>query len=163
MITIRDNKGRIAKGSNQKHGLSDHPVYDCWVAMKARCYNKKNHAYKWYGARGIKVCDQWLNSFEDFLNDMGMPKGKTLDRINVNGNYSPDNCRWITHQEQQLNRTNNNKHPGVSYEKSRNKYVAEIRANNKRYFLGRFDLLEDAQHARRKAEVELWRTEAQLR
>lgn len=159
MITHRDAKGRIAKGSNRKHGLSDHSVYDCWVAMKARCNNKQNPGYKWYGAKGIKVCDAWNKSFEAFLNDMGIPpKGMTIDRINVYKGYQPDNCRWATIQHQQLNRTDNNEHSGVYYEKSRNKYQVTIGYQGKKHYIGRFDELKEAVSARKKAELDLWLT-----
>ena len=78
--------------------------------MKQRCYNKNDEAYKNYGKRNIKVCDEWKNNFESFYNwsiENGYKKGLSIDRIDVNGNYEPDNCRYITHKEQQNNRTNN--------------------------------------------------------
>lgn len=157
MITNRDSKGRIAKGSNKKHGLSDQPIYDCWVAMKARCNNIQNPSYKWYGARGIKVCDKWKNSFTSFLQDMGLPaKGMTLDRINTNGHYEPTNCRWVSIQQQQLNKTNNNDVVGVYWEKTRNKWRATIIYKGKNYFLGRFSNYDDAVKCRINAQKVLW-------
>lgn len=163
MITNRDFLGRIAKGNNLSHGLSNEPIYDCWVAMKARCNNPKHPMYQYYGGRGIKVCDRWINSFDNFLEDMGMKQNQelTLDRIDVNGNYEPDNCRWTTIQEQQKNRRNNKKVPGIEYESSRNKYRALITYKNKKYFLGRFDKYSDAVKARLKAEGNLWHTAKQ--
>lgn len=81
--------------------------YRTWALMKSRCLDKNNKKYKNYGARGIKVCEKWL-SFENFLEDMGIkPKNLTLERINVNGNYEPSNCKWATHKEQANNKTNN--------------------------------------------------------
>jgi hypothetical protein len=74
--------------------------------MKTRCYNPNTEYYKHYGGRGIKVCDRWLNSYENFLKDMG-PKPSliySLDRIDVNGNYEPSNCKWSTPKEQVNNR-----------------------------------------------------------
>lgn len=83
------------------HGMSNSPAYKSWQEMKTRCYNKNRHKYRRYGARGIKVCDRWLNSFQNFYDDMGeRPDGKTLDRINNDGNYEPSNCRWATPLEQ---------------------------------------------------------------
>jgi len=83
--------------------------YRAWCAMRERCCNPKKDVYKHYGARGIKVCDRWLNSFESFLSDMGLkPTPKhSIDRKNNNGNYTPKNCRWATNEEQQRNRRNN--------------------------------------------------------
>lgn len=92
-----------------KHGLSKTKLYHVWVMMKQRCYNCCNKDYKDYGARGIIVHGQWINNFKVFHEwaiAAGYEEGLTLDRINPNGNYEPNNCRWITNAEQQNNKRN---------------------------------------------------------
>lgn len=92
--------------AHKKHGMCDSRVYSCWEHMKARCNNKNFKQYKDYGGRGIKVCDEW-EEFEKFYKwamDNGYDDNLTLDRLDVNGNYCPENCRWVTRKEQQLNR-----------------------------------------------------------
>lgn len=80
----------------------------CWVGMIARCYNQRNADYKNYGGRGIRVCGRWLESFDNFLADMGArPLGMSLDRVDCDGDYHADNCRWATQRTQQNNRRDN--------------------------------------------------------
>ena len=79
--------------------------YNSYTSMKTRCLNPNSPNYSMYGGRGIAICQRWLDGFENFLADMGeRPNGKTLDRIDVDGNYEPGNCRWATLSEQQKNK-----------------------------------------------------------
>lgn len=95
-----------------KNGLSNTRLRYIYDNMKSRCLNRKNKGYKNYGGRGIKICDEWLNhknGFENFYSwamDNGYEESLSIDRIDVNGNYEPDNCRWATFQEQMNNKTN---------------------------------------------------------
>lgn len=91
-----------------KHGLSTTKIYAIWRAMLSRCNNPSNPTFKYYGKRGITVCDEW-NNINNFIKDMGEPpKGLTLDRIDNNKGYSKNNCRWVT-MKTQANNTRRNK------------------------------------------------------
>ena len=101
--------GCLLKRGNTKHGLKHTRLYDILCGMKRRCYNPNQPCYKNYGARGIKVCDEWLNdpkAFYDWSITHGYKDDLTIDRINVNGNYEPSNCKWVSIKEQGRNKRN---------------------------------------------------------
>jgi hypothetical protein len=99
---------RTTHGATKNKKISSE--FSTWCSMRQRCNDKKDSKYHRYGGRGIKVCDRWLNSFENFLLDMGEKPSKeySIDRIDNNGNYEPNNCRWAT-KKQQANNTSTNK------------------------------------------------------
>jgi len=126
---------KIKEGANTSHGFSRHgrrhSLYACWQSMKKRCTNPTDSGYINYGGRGIKVCDQWMQSFENFRDDM-LPTWREkleLDRINNDGNYEPTNCKWSTRSENGKNRRvkaeQQSKYPFVSYIKRGNRWKFE--------------------------------------
>lgn len=89
------------------HGMTCTPTWYSWQSMKTRCENPNASDYERYGGRGIRICERW-SSFDNFFADMGeRPKNTTLDRIDVNGDYCPENCKWSDHVEQQRNKRSN--------------------------------------------------------
>jgi hypothetical protein len=97
----------LASKAQLKHGMYGTPEYLSWGSMIQRCTNPKNNNFKNYGGRGISVCKSWRDSFESFFQDMGRrPTDTSLDRIDVNGNYEPENCRWSTALCQARNKQN---------------------------------------------------------
>lgn len=148
------------KKGSMKHGFAAGPAkeYSAYMSMVKRCYNPQDKYYDYYGGRGIVVCERWLGvsheeaqhlpykdlckkmgearrGLRNFMLDMGeSPKGLTLDKINNDENYSPENCRWATRGVQQINRRKFkrgfNKYIGVSYNAERKKWVAACRADN---------------------------------
>lgn len=139
----RERTSQIRKS----HGKSESCIYNTWLNMLQRCNNPNNSGYKYYGDRGIVV--EW-KTFEDFYADMGdPPKGKSLDRINTNGNYSKENCRWATQAQQGFNRRpkgKNSKYRGITMRG--NSWRARIVLKNVEINIGHYKTEEEAYQAR---------------
>ena len=133
------------------HGLS-HKIseYTAWCNMRSRCYKKTNKAYGNYGGRGIRVCDKWNKSFVAFYEDMGdkPTPDHSLDRVDVNGDYEPGNCRWATAEVQannkRMKKTNKSGYENIHQRSDNKKWVARSRIDSKRHYLGQFDTIEEA-------------------
>ncbi len=115
VIYDRHEAGRRMGEANAAHQHcidgAHSPTYNIWRGMKKRCHNITDRSYFRYGARGISVCDRWLNSFAAFLEDMGeRPIGRSIERRNNCGNYEPNNCYWATLEQQGRNKRNNRRH-----------------------------------------------------
>ena len=145
--------------ANKTHGESNKSKeYQAWISMLRRCDNPNTIYYKNYGGRGITVCPEWINSYEQFLADVGRAPSPqhSLDRIDVNGNYEPNNVRWTTWTIQAKNKRINSKntsgYKGVSWNKADRKWKAYITVNYKQISLGSFSDINEAVEARLKAE-----------
>lgn len=146
----------------ETHGEAKTRLYAIWEGMKTRCYKRNYHSFPNYGGRGISVCEEWKSSFLAFREwalSTGYNDSLTIDRIDVNGDYCPDNCRWTGHDVQAANKRlldrNTSGFTGVSFNKKSGKYVAYISRNRETHHLGSFDKLEDAIAARKRAEKQL--------
>lgn len=144
--------------SYEQHGAWRTPEYKSWEQMKVRCSSNIRSYYK---GRGITVCDEWLHSFKAFHADMGeKPSSKhSIDRIDNNKGYNPDNCRWATKQEQCINRRKfkgkSSNFIGVSFHKRDKKWYANIR-NGILYHLGQYSTPEEAAYVRDQFAMQLY-------
>lgn len=132
---------------NFKHGLSDHPLYDIWNAMKQRCYNKNCKSYTNYGGRGIEICTEWYNAPKEFIEwALGnrYKKGLDIDRINNDNNYKPSNCRFVTASDNLRNRRIFNSTGVKHVYRHKDKYRVRKWQNSKVKNYGIFETLEEA-------------------
>lgn len=145
------NHGNVERSYTKRNTDRSHELYNVFWNMIKRCNDKNN---QWYGERGIKVCDRWSgdNGFQYFVEDMGKrPKGHQMDRVDVDGDYTPENCRWVDKYDQMSNIRTNNKVVGVGWHKQRQKWRARIKVGGRDKSLGLFKSREDAIAAREKA------------
>lgn len=149
------------------HGLTQKPLYTVWRNMVKRCKHESNKEFKYYGGRGIKICDEWLDvsNFISWAEESGWKSGLQIDRIDNDGDYCPENCRFITGKENinnsRLIRSNNTSgYLGVSFSKHRKKYLAQIGGNDEVFngksnkCLGLFNTPEEAAEARDRFIIE---------
>ena len=157
---------KIIRKQKTKHGECRSEMYQRWCGMKSRCYNKNDKRYDDWGGRGITVCDEWVDNYQEFekwSRANGGLDGKKLqiDRIENNKGYSPSNCRYISNQlnsrNKRVRRTNKLGVSGVGIDKRTNRYYAAISLDNKkRISLGYFDSFFEACCARKSAENRFW-------
>ena len=137
---------RRASETHKTHGLWSTKLYSIWGEIKRRTLNPKHNHYNDYGGRGITICGEWLDiqNFYNWAISNGYEenKGLSIDRIDNDGNYEPNNCRWTTQniqaRNQRIRKNNKSRYRGVCYHKGNNKYQAQIRVNNKSIYLGSF-------------------------
>ncbi len=150
-----------------QYGIYPRKLMQVYYKMKNRCYLPKEQNYKYYGALGVMVCDEWLSNptkFYEWATTNGFTYGLQLDRINCFGNYEPSNCRFVTRSVNNRNRREQSREDvGVHYCSKKNNFAATIGVNGKRITVGRFKDKQEAINARKSAELKYWHNnESQL-
>lgn len=133
------------KEANTKHGMHHTRLYRIWTDMRTRCSYKSHKSYYRYGGRGIRICNEWLKfeSFMEWALSHGYKNNLTIDRIDNDGNYDPDNCRWATSSEQELNKKKTGEE-GVCFISRSKKWRSSIKRNRITTYLGHFSTKEEA-------------------
>lgn len=149
--------GCLNREISTKHGKSTTREYKAWSNMIIRCTKQKENEEKY---SDVEVCQRWLDSFENFYEDMGdCPSGFEIDRINSDGNYCKENCRWVSEQVQAENRrkfkNNTSGKTGVTWSKQHNKWRVVLQSNKIRYSGGLYESYDAAVAARKKLEIDI--------
>ena len=138
----------------RKHGLSQTRIYQCWADMKARCLNENHRWYDHYGGRGITVCEEWMRfePFAEWAFSHGYAEYLTIDRIDNDKGYCPENCKWSTQHEQSINKRHLKSRTGYVGVRERlpGYFTAEVVWKMKYYYVGHFKSAAEASEARTK-------------
>lgn len=147
--------GNVKHGHSPRGGISK--TYSSWLSMRKRCNNPRGRDRINYGDRGVKVCPQW-DSFQTFLKDMGeRPEGTTIDRINNEGDYEPNNCRWASHSQQMVNRRplGESGYYGVQFTTRKSPWRVRVYTGGKQILVGHFKDKKEAASAYDDAVIKL--------
>lgn len=158
-------RSEFTQKRSKTHGISKSPLYSCWIHMWQRCTNPRDKSYINYGGRGIKIDSKWqdFEPFRDWALSHGYSNDLTIDRINVNGDYTPSNCQWTNRLEQNRNQRvrsdNTSGCRGVCWDKRSNKWHVTISINGKSKHIKYCVDINDAIIARKNAELKYWKKE----
>lgn len=150
----------------ERHGMTETSEYNTWCKMIARCHSPKDSRYEYYGARDIKVCDRWRNSFLAFYEDMGKRPSleHSIDRTDNNGNYELENCRWATSSQQALNkrllRSTISGLRGVTFVRNTGKWRVRLMIDSKLYDFGCYKDKQEAAYIRDSLTYQLYGKDA---
>lgn len=164
----RNNESKVIHGhARRSHKNGQTKLYTTWIALKDRCFNPNNQAFQYYGGRGITVCERWLD-FNKFAEDMGDPPNSkvSIDRIDTDLGYSPENCRWASNKTQVVNKRGKVRKASSRYKGvvrfSETKWRARITVDKKLLCLGLYDSEESAALAYNKKALQVWGDDAYL-
>lgn len=149
----RETSSMVGK-AKKTHGLTRNPIHQTWYDMMRRCYDSRHNQFSNYGTRGITVCERW-HDVERFYEDMGdKPSSRhSIDRLNVNGGYCKENCRWATPSQQGLNKQIHSTMDWGIQHRGAGRYIVRVTVHGSRVCLGTFDTIENARMARDQARA----------